>query len=139
MFMKNKKAKRSFRRFLQNKYINHKSKTGKIVDAVLAFLNLVFLIILFLEFHPGFSQSFPAVEVSLACVLLTDYFLRVYGSENRKKYVLGVHGLINIITILPTFLLLLLPGLSPNLRLIKLVKYSRVLRVFRFVRYRKYF
>ncbi len=135
------KKKKGFRCFVRNKYISSKSKSGKLVDVILAFLNLIFLIILFLEFHPSFSESHVLliIEVSIASVLLIDYFLRVYGSKNRRKYVLGIHGLINIITILPTFLLIALPELSPSLKLIKLVKYSRLLRVFRFLRFRKYF
>ena len=135
------KKKKSFRSFIQDKYISSELKSGKIVDGVLASLNLIFLIILFLEFHPSFNHSLTLfiTEIFIASVLLIDYFLRIYGSEKRTKYVFGLHGLINIITILPTFLLIILPELSPSLKLIKLVKYSRLLRVFRFLRFWKYF
>jgi len=136
-----KKKKRNFRKLVQDNYINHECRSGKSVDGVLAFLNLVFLVVLFLEFHHGFGESktLLVIEVCIASLLLVDYFLRVYGSKNRKKYVFGLYGLINIVTIVPTFLLLILPELSHSLKLIKLIKYSRVLRIFRFARFRRYF
>ena len=68
---------------------------------------------------------------------ILEYCARLYGARNRLKQLLDIYSIIDLIAILPTLSLLILPffGITFNIGFIKLIRIFRVFRIFRFLRF----
>ena len=73
-----------------------------------------------------------AVEAIISTVFLIEYFLRVYSIENRKSYVLGFAGVIDLLSAAPFFIgaFLGFPSDSAVLRVLRIVSIVRVFKAF---------
>jgi voltage-gated potassium channel len=62
---------------------------------------------------------------------------RLYGAKRRLKQLVDVYSIIDLIAILPTLALLVLPafGITLNFSFVKLIRIFRVFRIFRFLRF----
>jgi voltage-gated potassium channel len=76
-------------------------------------------------------------EVVIVLFFVIEYIARLYGASNRLKQLIDVYSIIDLIAILPTLSLLILPlfGVSLNIGFIKVIRVFRVFRIFRFLRF----
>ena len=101
-------------------------------------LFLIFLtpIILYIEFVAvGFYASYfftiSIIDYAILGFFITDLTLRLFTSIDKKKYVLGPDGLVDVLAVVPEIITLLtgLNGSSTWLRVVKLFRYMKVLNV----------
>ncbi|MFC1579613.1 ion transporter [Thermodesulfobacteriota bacterium] len=130
----------NFRETIQFYLIDSKTFIGKLIDVFIIFLNLVICAILVIETFPisaGTREWLWQVEVVIVFFFILEYCARLYGARNRLKQLLDIYSIIDLIAILPTLSLLILPffGVTLDIGFIKLIRVFRVFRIFRFLRF----
>ncbi len=130
----------SFRETIQFYLIDCKTPLGKLIDVFIILLNLVICAILVIETYPVSAETSEwlwRLEVVIVLFFVLEYGARLYGARNRLKQLLDVYSIIDLIAILPTLSLLILPffGITLDIGFIKLIRVFRVFRIFRFLRF----
>jgi voltage-gated potassium channel len=109
------------------------SKPFEIIFQILIVLSLICFT---LETEPGLSSEFyeflEIFEILLVAVFTLEYFLRIYFSKNKFKFILSFFGIIDLLAILPFYL-----ALGFDLRAIRAVRFIRVFRLLKLTRYNK--
>lgn len=86
------------------------------------------------EFHARHGQLLLRIEWGFTLLFTGEYLLRIWIAKNRRAYMLSVYGLIDLLSILPSYLALLLPQTAPLL-IIRLIRVLRIFRVLRLIAY----
>jgi voltage-gated potassium channel len=110
------------------------TKTFHVVQDFLALLTIVSIVALVLETVPalsGYSQTFLIVEWVVVSVFTLEYISRLYVTKPGYKYSLSFFGIIDLVSILPTFL-----GLG-NFTFLKSARALRIIRLLRMLRLAK--
>ncbi|GAA3900340.1 ion transporter [Halomonas cibimaris] len=81
-------------------------------------------------YHQRFAALFGYVEWTLTVVFTLELAARIYCLERPSLYLKSFYGLVDIVAILPAWLVLIIPG-SQGLVIVRLL---RVLRIFRILR-----
>ena len=114
------------------------TKAGKRFDVVLLWLILISIIIVMLESVPElgakYAKLFFFVEWVLTILFTIEYLLRIYISHKPLKYIFSFWGLIDFLSILPTWLSLVYTGYHYFIivRIFRLLRIFRVLKLVRF-------
>ncbi|MFT6791225.1 MAG: voltage-gated potassium channel [Cellvibrionaceae bacterium] len=116
----------------------HETPAGKLFDLLLIYLIItsVFIVILdSLSIVPSdWKFSLKFLEWAFTILFTFEYVLRVYCSPNRWRYVFSFYGLVDLLSIFPTYLSLFMTDISYLL----IVRLLRVLRVFRILKLARY-
>jgi len=111
---------------------------GKTFDIALIGSILISVMIVMLDsivrLHQDFGPIFTTIEWFFTIAFTIEYLLRIYCIERPIKYIFSFYGIVDLVSILPSYLSLLLPGTQYLL----VVRVLRVLRVFRILRLAKY-
>jgi voltage-gated potassium channel len=105
-----------------------------IVNDILAFFTILSVVAIVLETIPAFSPYhfwIKLVEWVSVLVFTVEYIVRLYAATHPWKYALSFFGLVDLISIIPTYL-----GLG-NFTPLKSSRLLRVLRFLRLVRFSK--
>ena len=129
-----------FRENLQFYLIDCKTLLGKLVDVFIILLNLVICAIFVIDTYPvseATRQLLWKTEVIIVLFFIVEYAVRLYAAKSRTRQLIDVFSIIDLIAILPTLSLIVLPmfGIAPNFDFIKAIRGFRVLRIFRFLRF----
>ncbi len=129
-----------FRETLQFYLIDCKTALGKAIDIFIIILNLFVCAILVIETYPvseATRQLLWKMEVIIVLFFIVEYAARLYGAKSRLKQLVDIYSIIDLIAILPTLSLLILPlfGITLNFDFVKLIRAFRVFRIFRFLRF----
>jgi voltage-gated potassium channel len=124
--------------------LDHRTPVGKAIDVVLLGLNLLFVAVFVAETYPvadRFGPELWALEVGVALVFLVEYLLRLYGARDRTAELFDPYSVVDLLAILPTLAVLVLPGsaVAANVGFLRVVRVIRVLRFYRFTREREFF
>lgn len=74
-----------------------------------------------------FGGFFYGAEWLFTLMLTIDYMFRLYSVENRSRYTRSFSGTVDLVSFLPTYLSILVPGTQ----FLATVRFLRILRVFR--------
>ncbi len=129
-----------FRETLRFYLIDCDTALGKIIDIFIIFLNLLICAILIVETYPvsnAVSLFLWKTEVVIVCFFILEYGLRLYAAENRIRQAVDIYSIIDIIAIIPTLSMLILPffGIGLNISMLRIIRGFRVFRIFRFLRF----
>ncbi|NQZ56742.1 MAG: ion transporter [Lentisphaeraceae bacterium] len=109
---------------------------GRLFDIAVQVLILLSLICFSLETLPNLSTTEKSIlsniEVCTVTIFVGEYLLRLYVSRRPLKYVFSFFGIIDILSILPFFLMRML-----DLRLIRMFRFLRLFQIFKVARYSK--
>jgi voltage-gated potassium channel len=86
------------------------------------------------SFNGQFSLGFLWAEWIFTGLFTIEYIIRIYCSPNRRKYLFSFYGLIDLISIVPSYLGLIFVG-AQYLLIVRLVRVLRIFRVLKLVRY----
>ncbi|WP_435319233.1 ion transporter [Haloarchaeobius sp. TZWSO28] len=118
--------------------LDHRTLLGKAIDISLLVLNLVFVGIFVLETYDISTETrrlMWGIEVAIAAVFFVEYVLRLYGAPDRLQEVTDFYTMVDLLAILPTAAVLLVPGLSVFALDIGFLRAFRVVRFMRFYRF----
>lgn len=109
------------------------SKPFKLWIAVINFWIYISCISLALETLEPFATTYKSLflDIELIAVIFfsADYIGNVYFADNRIKYIFSFWGLIDLISILPTILVILNLGALQGAKVLRILRVVRVLRV----------
>ncbi|MFQ6371735.1 ion transporter [Shewanella sp. YIC-542] len=84
--------------------------------------------------HQRFGTLILWLEWLFTLLFAIEYALRLYSSANAWKYARSFYGLVDLLSVLPSFLALLIPGANLTL-VIRVLRLFRVFRVLKLLRY----
>jgi len=124
---------------------NH-TRSGRRMEIFWLLTAILSVIVLFFESSatdlfpntPNILQRFGVIEIGFTAIFTLEYVLRVFSTPRKERYPLSFFGLIDLITILPLYILWLFPSLLETGDvevLIRLLRILRVLRVLKLLRY----
>lgn len=111
---------------------------GKLFDEILLVAILLSVMAVVLEsvdeIKADYGEILYTIEWVFTILFLIEYIMRLYICEKPKDYVFSFYGVIDLLSILPTFLGLLFAG-AHSLLIIRSIRLLRVFRILKMVRY----
>lgn len=111
---------------------------GKLFDVGLLIVIVLSTIVVMLESVPQFARNarlFTTLEWIFTILFTVEYILRVLVVNRKRKYVFSFFGIIDLLSILPSYLALIFSGAQVLLviRVIRLLRVFRVLKLAQFI------
>ncbi|NQU32675.1 MAG: ion transporter [Bacteroidetes bacterium] len=114
------------------------TKAGKLFDIILlitiAFSVVVVMLNSVNELHDDYGSMFIIVEWVITILFTFEYILRIYTSERPLKYIFSFYGIIDLLSIIPTYISIFVTG-THFLLVIRMLRLMRIFRVLKLGRY----
>ncbi len=111
---------------------------GKMFDVVLIWSIVLSVILVIVESVHEYSNEyqplFTAGEWFFTMLFLLEYICRIYVVRKKTAYIFSFFGIIDLLSVLPTMVSLLIPG-AQYLMVIRILRLLRVFRVFKLAGY----
>jgi voltage-gated potassium channel len=116
----------------------HDTREGKLFDIALIYIILISVLAVLLDsvsvLSGRYSIYFLTIEWTLTIFFTIEYGLRIYCSPNRWRYIFSYYGIVDLLSIIPSYLSLFITGAS-YLLIIRLLRVLRIFRILKLVRY----
>ncbi|HXK82044.1 MAG TPA: ion transporter [Bacteroidales bacterium] len=114
------------------------TKAGKTFDVILLVFILLNVFLVMLDsvegLHDKYGNKLLLAEYIITGIFTIEYFLRIYSTRSVKSYVFSFYGIIDLLSIIPTFLVFVFSG-AQSLVIIRALRLLRLFRVFKLNRY----
>lgn len=114
------------------------TRAGKMFDVVLLILILLSISVVLIdsmeEFHNRFGNLFYIIEWIFTILFTIEYILRIISVRSPKKYAVSYLGIIDLLSIIPTYLSLFLIG-AQSLLVLRVLRLLRIFRIFKLNHY----
>ena len=114
------------------------TKAARAFDVVLLWAIVASVASVVLDSVPSIRAAYGpilrAIEWGFTALFSVEYVLRVWSARDRRGYVLGFYGLVDLVALLPAFLALAF-GAGPYLVVLRALRLLRVFRVLKLMRY----
>tara|TARA_B100000508_G_scaffold141097_1_gene147088 strand:- start:200248 stop:201099 length:852 start_codon:yes stop_codon:yes gene_type:complete len=111
---------------------------GKAFDIILLIVILISIVVVMFESVPDINQhywkSFYTIEWIVTGLFTIEYILRIASLQKPLSYVFSFMGVVDLLSLLPTYLGLLVDG-TESLMVIRSIRFLRVFRVLRLSRF----
>jgi len=111
---------------------------GKAFDIILLILILLSVAVVFEDSIRGNSPEVKRflyyAEWFFTIIFSIEYFFRIYTIDKPKTYIFSFYGIIDLLSILPTFIALIFSG-THYLAIIRMLRLLRVFRVLKLVQF----
>ncbi len=127
------------RRILNNVIFGYETLAGRRFDLALIVLILLSVLAVMLDsvaaIHDRFHSQLLVVEWIFTVIFTVEYLLRLYCTTRIRKYAFSFFGLVDLCTILPTYLALFFPGANylTSVRILRVMRIFRILKLMRFI------
>ena len=117
----------------------YESKSGRLFDIVLMIMITASVAAVMLDSVGTLSESgqrsLYLLEWFFTLIFTVEYGLRVYSSSEPKRYIFSFYGVIDLLSILPTYISFFFPTASflVVIRFLRVLRIFRVLKLFRYV------
>lgn len=117
----------------------HNSPAGKWFDLILIFVILLSVLAISLDsvaqINQAYGKTLLYIEWFFTAVFTVEYLLRIWCSPKRIKYIFSFYGLIDLLSILPTYLSFIFIDIHYLLilRLLRVLRIFRILKLFSYV------
>jgi voltage-gated potassium channel len=109
----------------------YRTKAGKRFDVILLLAIIISVLAVMLdsdkEIHKQYGRLLLIAEWVFTLLFTFEYILRIYCSTDKKKYILSFMGIIDLLSIIPTYLIIFY---APIVALID-IRVLRLIRIFR--------
>ena len=116
----------------------HDTPLGKGFDICLIILVLLSVLTIMLEtvqdYYVSHSKLFYILEWMFTGIFTIELALRLYSAPKKLSYLFSFYGLIDVISVIPTYLATVLPGAQAFI----IIRALRLLRVFRILKLSQY-
>lgn len=114
------------------------TRAGRNFDIILLWIILLSVMVVMLESVPELGSNFKAefyiIEWILTVIFTLEYLIRIWISPKPIKYIFSFWGIIDLLSILPTYLSFFLVGYH-YLLVVRIFRLLRVFRVLKLVRF----
>jgi voltage-gated potassium channel len=111
---------------------------GKLFDVLLIGAIVISVLAVMLDsvatYQARFHMLFITLEYTFTVLFTIEYFLRIYAVKRPIRYIFSFFGIIDLLSVLPTYLALIIPG-AHSLLIIRVFRLLRVFRVLKLSRY----
>jgi len=110
---------------------------GKLFDVILLWAILLSVALVMLESVPEINSEYGVILRSLEYfftgLFTIEYILRLISVKRTFKYAFSTYGIIDLLSILPTFIELLLPVGVSSIRIVRILRLFRILRILKLI------
>lgn len=114
------------------------TRGGQLFDIALLVLILISILVVMLESVPTakveYGRLLIGAEWALTIIFTIEYIMRVVVVQEKRKYMFSFLGIIDLFSVLPTYLAFLIPG-SQALLVIRSIRLLRIFRIFKLGRF----
>ena len=114
------------------------TRAGKIFDLVLLFVILISVVLVMLESIHSVNVKYRNILIILEWIITVlftmEYLLRILIVKRPFRYIFSFYGIIDFLSVIPTYLSLLIIG-SQSLIVIRILRLLRVFRILKLTRY----
>jgi voltage-gated potassium channel len=128
-----------WRRTLHEIIFEADTPIGKAFDIALIYAILISVLIVLLDsinsFHGKYGAYIALGEWFFTLLFTTEYICRIVAVRAPKRYIFSFFGIVDLLSILPTYLSIILPGTHVLIvvRALRLLRLFRVLKMARYV------
>jgi len=126
------------RGFLFRAFQDEKSKSYFIVNDIIAILIVLSTIAIILETVAGIFEQYKTlfliIEIFVVLIFTIEYISRIVTSEKKLSYIFSTMGIIDILAILPSYLLFISPIFTSNIKVLRIFRIIRIIRLLRVIR-----
>lgn len=126
-----KKNKAGVKSSIRDIIFRHDTPKGKAFDIALLVLIIMSILVVMLEsvhsLNDRFHEVFLVIEWILTILFTIEYILRIYTVEKKLAYITSFYGIVDLMSIVPTYLTLF----ALPIQYLSTVRILRLLRVFR--------
>tara|TARA_B100000965_G_C19561692_1_gene744797 strand:- start:125 stop:955 length:831 start_codon:yes stop_codon:yes gene_type:complete len=125
---------------LQEIIFGYKTKSGKRFDIVLLAAIIISVIGVMLDsdkkIHEKYGSLLLAIEWGFTIFFTIEYILRIYCCENKRKYILSTMGIIDLLSIIPTYLTVFYAPIGSliDIRIMRLIRIFRIFQLSSYLR-----
>jgi voltage-gated potassium channel len=116
------------------------TKNGKRFDIALLFVILASILLVIMEsvhaINDDYGKWLKMGEWLVTIIFTFEYILRIYVIKKPLSYIFSFYGLVDLLSVLPTYLSLFLTG-AGGLMVIRALRLLRVFRILKLSRYTK--
>ena len=115
------------------------TKAGKLFDEILIIAITLSIITVLLDsvesYHEQYGNIFYLTEWIFTILFTMEYFLRIYSVRLPSSYVFSFFGIIDLLSIIPTYINVLFPGAQALsvIRVLRVLRIFRVLKLFQYI------
>ena len=112
---------------------------GRRFDIILLWLIVASILVVCLEsipsYHNAYFSYFLVLEWVFTIVFSIEYAFRLYSHPRPFRYITSFYGLIDLFSIVPTYITLFIPGLQYliTVRILRLLRIFRILKLTSFI------
>lgn len=114
------------------------TRGGQLFDLVLIALIIASVLAVMLDsvesLRARYHAWFYGLEWLFTLLFTAEYFLRLYSARSTRSYASSFFGIVDLLSILPTYLAFLFPG-AQSLIVIRVLRVLRVFRILKLIRY----
>jgi voltage-gated potassium channel len=138
--MKDIEAYPPWKRRLHEIIFEADTPSGKRFDVLLLWSILLSVVVVILEsvhdLKLSYGKGFTIIEWSFTILFTIEYVVRIIAIKKPIHYIFSFYGIIDLLSIIPTYLGLFIVG-SQSLSVIRSLRLLRVFRIFKLGRYLK--
>jgi voltage-gated potassium channel len=118
----------------------YRTKAGKRFDIILLITIIMSVIAVMLdsdkEIHKDYGKLLLITECFFTLIFTVEYILRIYCSSDKKKYTLSFMGIIDLLSIIPTYLIIFYApiGYLIDIRVMRLIRIFRIFKLSPYLR-----
>ncbi|MCH2356957.1 MAG: ion transporter [Pseudomonadales bacterium] len=135
---KNLEAATGLKKKIYDVIFGYESKAGRLFDIVLICMILSSVSAVLLDsvgsINIRFGYELLRLEWFFTIVFTIEYALRLYSTPNPRGYVFSFYGIIDLFSILPTYIAFLFPA-AAYMVVIRILRVLRIFRILKLLRY----
>lgn len=116
----------------------YESKAGRWFDILLIVLIIISVSAVLLDsiasVHARYGDLLYRFELMFTVVFTIEYVLRLYSTPNKRRYIFSFYGVVDLLSLLPTYIALLYPS-AVYLIVVRIMRVLRVFRILKLLRY----
>jgi len=128
----------SFKQQIYDVIFGYESKAGRRFDITLIVFILISVLAVLLDsvasIHDVYGDYLGSLELFLTVAFTLEYALRLYSLPEPRKYIFSFYGIIDLLSILPTYIAFLFPS-AIYLIVIRILRVLRIFRILKLFRY----
>jgi len=112
---------------------------GKLFDEVLIAVILLSTLVVMLDsvhyFNVRYATELHYIEWALTFIFSIEYLLRLFCIGHRLKYVFSFYGIVDLLSLLPTYIAFFVPGTQflVTIRVLRIFRVFRVLKIMQYI------
>ncbi len=125
---------------LREVIFGYRTKSGKIFDIVLLAIIIISVIGVMLDsdttIHKKYGNILLTAEWIFTIFFTIEYILRIYCSREKKKYIFSAMGIIDLLSIIPTYLGAFYAPIGSliDIRIMRLIRIFRIFQLSKYLR-----